>query len=814
MKRYILPSILSLTALFYPTYLLAETLTPTQSLDRATATGIKRVKGETNHFNLVFTQKSSSGSPCAYIFNSENREGYIIASADDMAYPVLGYSNTGEINPEAMPPQLSSLLEQYAAQIEYARSLGLSASAPSRIQNAGSSWAPIAPMIKAKWNQSTPYNNLCPEDNGQKSFTGCVATSMAQVLNYFQYPERAKGSVSYSCKNLGETLSMDLGEQAFDWSNMKDYYDDGYTSEEADAVAYLMKACGYSVEMNYSPSLSTAYSYRVPSALIEHFNYAESCRYESRKEHSGSEWAAMIYDNLKNVGPIIYDATSPLAGGHSFVCDGYDGNGYFHFNWGWSGSSDGYYSLDALNPESLGTGVGSVTGFNIDQDAVLGIRLPDGNDYSSPSLLFQFGSTTATLQGNKLVFGAQSDNWGENPGISNQNANPVTVRLGAIIKSLDEGNEYETSVEGLLGNETEFSLLPYTMRIYSAQESPNIILPSNLPDGNYSVTLASCDMEFPEKLWMPVKVVYGNPNYVLMSVENGVASVFDVTPAVVEIPTAEFTTGLYYTRAAAIEATIVNDSDFELTKSLTPVLLYNGSIFFRGETILVTLNPGETLKHEWVTKFFSSSYITAPTEFTLRLLDAETNVPYGTYGTFLMELDPGSPLLSLQNLSLSGQVETEVVEGIGEKPVYVLPNPIDLGVELSVNVAHGYLANQIILAVYEAADDQIWEAVFKETAFADEGNSWSREISVSAPEVQPGTVYALGAKYWGSSFYRNIGQPVYFRVMESGVDTVETDGSEWEYFNLQGLKVANPQKGSLLIRRNGNKTEKIIFSIS
>ena len=788
-------------------------LSPQEALARYESTEHLPATRSKTDYKLIKTYEDSKGVASSYIFSKGN-EGYVILSADEVAYPMLGYSDTGIFDPNNVPPQLECLLEQYALQIEYARNLDLPSQYSATRNTSLTGLPPVAPMVSANWNQGTPYNNACPEKDGKKTLTGCVATSMAQVMDYFQYPAQGSGSIKYYCKNLGKNLELDFTELTFDWDNMLSSYHEGqYDEDQAEAVANLMMACGFSVEMEYSPVLSLSYSYLVPLALTKYFNYAESCRYVSRKEYSGSQWEEMIYDNLKNLGPVIYDATSPMAGGHSFVCDGYDGNGYFHFNWGWSGSSNGYYSLDALNPTDLGTGVGSVTGFNIDQDAVLGIRLPDGNDYSSPLNLIQYGSLTASIYGDKLRFNAVTDNWNESAGLANENALPITFSVGAFINSL-ENDSFSEIVKGTIAGQDELSLLPYTMYVYSNEGNPEITIPSDLNDGKYKVTLACCDLEYKTKEWQTVKTFYGNPNYVILKIDNGKYEVENITPAKVEIPHAEFTTGLYYTRPAALKATIVNNSDFEQTKSMTPVLLFNGSIFFTGETILVSLQPNETVEKEWVTKFYSSNYITGPVEFTLSLIEAETNATYGIYQTITMEMDPGSPILGLNELKITNaSVAVETIDGIGEVPVYSLNEDNFIEVELGLNVLHGYLANQVILDVAEISDENNWETIYQSYAFGEEGETWHASIKSSLLENQSGNYYTLTAKYWGNSYYREIGNPIYFKIENSNVESLFQGNSneEWKYYNLQGMPVTNPQKGSILIRKKGNISQKVVI---
>ena len=209
-------------------------------------------------------------------------------------------------------------------------------------------------MITAMWDQIEPYNNMAPLYGSERTYTGCVATTMAMVMDYWNYPEKGQGKVSYTASTIGKRIELDFSKRKFDWDNMLRSYDiDGeYSAEQTDAVAYLMKACGYAVKMDYSTSASATLAMYIGQAMAKYFNYDPNYRYELRLHHSSSEWEQIIYDNLKNAGPVLYGGGSYLGGGHSFVCDGYDGNGFFHFNWGWSGISNGYFSLDALQPDA------------------------------------------------------------------------------------------------------------------------------------------------------------------------------------------------------------------------------------------------------------------------------------------------------------------------------------------------------------------------------------------------------------------------------------------------------------------------------
>ena len=241
----------------------AKTVTPDEALMRANTTPAMRSMAARRapgvRPKLAYTQKTKDGAPAAYIFNYAGNQGYMILSGDDVALPVLGYNDQGSIDAEALPPQLEWWLQEYARQIEYAVAHG--ASTVSRdAQPEGPKAQAIAPMIKTYWDQGAPYNNKCPMLNAQRTYTGCVATAMAQVMKYFNYPAVGQNSISYNDEDgCGKRLSLNFAKRRFDWDNMLDTYKAGeYTDAQAEAVASLMQAAGYSVKMSYAADASGA----------------------------------------------------------------------------------------------------------------------------------------------------------------------------------------------------------------------------------------------------------------------------------------------------------------------------------------------------------------------------------------------------------------------------------------------------------------------------------------------------------------------------------------------------------------------------
>ena len=367
MKRIIMPIAAALTALACA----AAPITPEEALSRVLPDAPAKVAGkQVSRFRLAMT-KNIDNEPVLYLFrNADN--GFILTSADDNTTLLLGYGDSPALDAEGRAPEaFEAWMEELGRQVAYAAQQDGSRRIMRKERPVRN---PIAPLCKTAWNQGDPYNQKCPKLNGERSVTGCVATAMAQVLKYHNWPDKAEGKVSYQWRSGKRAISLDLADQELNWDNMLDRYTDSATEEQKLAVALLMRAVGFSVEMDYSPDASGSYSVNIGPALTRHFKYDKGMRYLSRSYYSLPEWEETIYNSLRDFGPVIYGGQA-MIGGHSFVCDGYDTDGYFHFNWGWGGVSDGYFLLDALDPEVHGIG-GADSAFNFMQDAVVDIR-PD-----------------------------------------------------------------------------------------------------------------------------------------------------------------------------------------------------------------------------------------------------------------------------------------------------------------------------------------------------------------------------------------------------------------------------------------------------
>ncbi len=319
----------------------------------------------------------SAESPEYYVFNTDGKKGFVIISGDDELTELVGYSNEGEFRSENAPENLRAWLDGYAA---FVRSVRDGESRPMRA-SVNNATPVVEPLVTTRWNQGEPYNLLCPYDSsvGVTCPTGCAATSMAQLINYHEWPVQGKGTKSYN-SSYGR-LTVDFSKSVYDWANMKDryesYYDEDknivneWTYTEANAVAKLMYDCGVALEMGYGPYSSGAADTEMPLALCNYFNYHADLI--TRDGHTVDEFLARIKEELDNSRPLVFNGQGS-GGGHSYIVDGYDSNDYLHVNWGWGGISDGYFNVSYMNPDDLGTGGGS-GGFNEMQSIV--VAYPD-----------------------------------------------------------------------------------------------------------------------------------------------------------------------------------------------------------------------------------------------------------------------------------------------------------------------------------------------------------------------------------------------------------------------------------------------------
>lgn len=809
MKRITSLAIMSATTLA----LLAAPLTPEQALRRVQGNSVLKMPSKSGtSMKLSFSMQTQKGEPAVYIFDRPASSGYLIVSADDTATPLLGYADSGSFDANNMPPQLEWWLSEYASQIDYASANGIK-----------NTYAPIAnkkeiaPLVKTKWNQGTPYNNLCPSVNNVKCPSGCVATAMAQVMKFWNYPEVGTGRVTATLPSGGTGEGfINLAQKPFDWNNMIDSYSGyDYTNEQGNAVATLMQAAGYAAKMNYAPGGSGALSINAAISLSKNFKYNPNIQYLQRLYFNASEWNEIVYNELAAGRPILYGGQSTSVG-HEFVCDGYDGNGYFHFNWGWGGMSDGYFILDALNPNSVGTGGGAGGGYNSRQDIIIGIQ-PSSEE--TDVYLTQFGNLSASASGSNislaLNYNGNVGNW-VNAGIS-----AVKVRMGAEIVSVDN-SEIKPQYVRLFSNDIDIPALTlngYNISYQGIKGNATVSIPSILPNGKYKVTVCTQDANKTDAPWTPVCTTNGAYNFVYVTKNGSSCSVENFNETELSIVSAEPTTQVYYENACRFRLSVKNNSNLELSGGFYPVLYDGNTPAFLGEGITMSLAPGESDNVEFVTTFELLKGVSAPTEtkeYTLRFSkNASGSAFYNWSKPLSMGLLLRAPSFNTSNYCIEGAPTREETINGQTRTAFVVPDPSEIPFAATITNTGTFFGSPVYTLIFNStlSGYNLTSLAMGPTAILNRGESATVTGSADFTEAEDGEAYAAALFYinGGKLTQHNGSQILYFIVdsTASAVNDIESDNttSDNEIYNLQGIPVGkdiNLLPAGIYIR-NGKK---------
>lgn len=335
------------------------------------------------------------------MFNIGEDDGFVIVSGDDRTVPVLGYSDEGSFAPDKIPANMKAWLDGYAQQLKALAQLpdAVTGTVARTTRGGIGTRNSIAPLISTKWDQATPYWNECPDfvteytvdpETGErvavateKAYTGCVATSMSQMMYFHKYPvEETPEIPAYTFIVPGDNYQYTtvtheaLPPTVFDWANMRETYTGAEPEVNTAAVARLMHYTGCALKTQYGVSSSGAYTDDIPKAFSL-FGYGSKLAY--RNDYTQEAWENLVYSELAEGRPMIYNGTAGSGGGHSFICDGFEYGDYFHINWGWGGMGNGYFLLSILNPKDSGIGAStSSEGYNMKQNIIYNI-IPGGS---------------------------------------------------------------------------------------------------------------------------------------------------------------------------------------------------------------------------------------------------------------------------------------------------------------------------------------------------------------------------------------------------------------------------------------------------
>lgn len=734
----------------------------------------------------VYTAVESNGKNSFYTFNVGDGNGFVIVAADDRAYDILGYSDTGRFEYDRLSPEMKGWLENYSEQISYIRKNNIQVD-KAETETLGRSVAPLLGDIK--WSQDAPYNEMCPAyDINTRCATGCVATAMAQVMYYNRWPEKGRGSNTYSPSILGGmSLIADFGNTTYDWNSMTPTYSSASSKASRDAVALLMLHCGISVNMEYYSS-SGAGSEPVAPALFNYFNYDKGIAYRTRDRYSNAEWESIIRNELDNGRPMVALGRSS-AGGHAFVFDGYDENGLVHVNWGWAGMSNGYFRTTALTPAMQGIG-GANGGYNYGQYLITGIQPPAEGTEADVELISSEG-----LVPSKMVI---------------SNGEMVDFRLCGMIANIgwqDSDAEFGfmlTDADGRIVKVVETGISGMLLKGYQYGMEPfKDVTLGTLEPGRYTLALV-CRVVGGKGSWSRVRDEYiGYPNYIYVTVEEGqqkfsFPEYFKLAVNNIDVPET-----VYSSLMTKINATIVNNGDVDYfgEVAISVVNKETKRSVATGETYKIDLKPGSSIDLSMVNKFNLQ-----PGDYSLTIVD-DDNRRICEYRDFTVKAAPEEAAV----VEVAGQLSFADNENVDKDAM-----DITAKVTCSNGIYGGYL-NLFLFNESGAVQEGCLDPQY---LFLNEGET--AEVHFSGPFENgiPGKTYVACLMLYDGTYYsfmtpREKSVCVFRLGSTTGIDGVEkADGASAEVYDINGIRLPVNGIGTLgkgvYILKQGNRTVKVV----
>lgn len=762
-------------------------LSPYDALTRALDATDAPASRSAAPMTLDRTFRTTSGLPAVYLFRSPAKA--MLLPADDAAVPVLGYFDNA---PEGdMPPQLEWWISEYARQIAWA------AEHPAAVSRSASDITDeresVAPQLTTVWNQSTPFNDNCPFDGDRRAPTGCLATALAQIMNYWEYPAEPSGAITYT-DAYGHVRSCSFDGKPFLWNDMADNYNAdengsvSYTPEQASAVAWLMEAVGHATQMKYSAMGSGAYTFNLGPAIARYFGYDGPATLQ-RDYYSAEVWENLVYEHIRTVGPVFYTGANFNNMGHAFVCDGYQGNGYFHINWGWGGLYDGYFKLSALTPDGYGIG-GYDGGFNYLQDAVFNITPPGHPTLSIPeeSPITLAGNLTLIYHTNKELH-LSSDEQAYRPGMF-YNAGNSTLHVEAGLRAVNTATLETRYLSG------------YTGTLAPRQGVKELVVAVNdLPEGHYKATIV---VKVDDGEWTPLAHPASATDYTNLTIgPNGSITADTPVAAEMTVDPLKVETDLYWGTPYRISFTVSTKSNLKIEETVQPMLYTDSydlaTMFARGENIAINLDKPGSMDFRVITSMqvYSSSAYTGNAYLGL--------VSLGT-GLVLHELPvtvagrPTAPRLDMSRFTFKGNAQNA--------------DPTQLQFDCAVKCSEGYYVGPMSVYIYkenesEPFSEPVLTAQFNssETYFLHAGEQADETITCSLNSAVAGEKYRAILGYVdnsGTMVPLNGDDPVmltiYGKEMD-GIDAVEScpEATETVIHDLTGRRLRRPASAGIYI---------------
>ncbi len=366
----------------------ANPISPKKVLSKARLIAGTQLSIEPSDIRIAYKTVRTSGEPSLYVVNMGHGKGFVVLSGDDSTEELIGYNDQGDFDASQMPDNMRAWLDMWTAQLDEELSTPTTAvQRASRVKAINNhSTAVIEPLITSRWGQASPYNKLCPTLGDVKCPTGCVATALSQILRYHHYPNGNTTSIPSYVTTTNKLNMPELPPTSFNWELMTDEVNEESPQETIDEVAKLMKYCGQTVKMDYRDNGAGSFFYDLPEGLPNYFGYPNTLHHEYRESYDEEGWEQLLVNELQHHQPVLYSAYTNTDAGHAFICDGYDGNGFFHINWGWAGAADGYYRLPSAHAKGEGLNP-NVKNYHLsmNQSALIGIKAEGTDDFTAPA---------------------------------------------------------------------------------------------------------------------------------------------------------------------------------------------------------------------------------------------------------------------------------------------------------------------------------------------------------------------------------------------------------------------------------------------
>lgn len=750
----------------------AEVLSPARALERVSKNGpARRMASRALKAEPMMTVANHGQEAELYVF-TPSEGGLMIVSAESEAPALLGYSENYAAG-ETMPPALEMMLEAYAMEIEQIRSGNAKAAPQSRAED----YAAVETICRTQWNQGAPYNEALPLYNGAAPYVGCVPTALAQILKVYESPAQCSGKISYDWN--GTTLSEDFSNYKPDWANMLDTYNGSKDPAlNRKAVADLMKACGYACNTSFTTTASGTSTPQAAVGLVNNFGYDLTAVFLEQIWYPMDEWIKMVYDEVSAGHPVLYGGSNSRGGAHAFVADGFDGAGMFHINWGWSGASDGYYLLTALNPPVQGFG-GSSAGYSLNMGAIFGIRperITPVNDVAVHMFFtggFKHNATSVPL-GSMAFFSIDG---------RIINRCPITFNgVGSALKfvSVTDGKEYYAHCEA----EYVSNVAP----LYGLAFAP-VTIPADLPQGKYmcypAVWYKAADKCYPIHYPLDQADNYvTEANVVGQTLYFGALEAGEIKISDVDMPDEIQVNVPFY-----VKGNIENASSYDFTKSICL------GLYKSGESVLLT-NLGEVCSKA------SGKYTT---EFDANVELTDETIASGTYDLAFYNADENKILSDRYSVKVVGAVEAESVKVTG----FTCMSNARERLEFSITVKAGDsdFKDQVYVEIRENGQtsggyiDRFQSSPVSIPA----KQSLTFVVGDEFKDGVDGTTYVAKVLYYEGNTMTDMPgcEPLTFTLGEkTSINELSAGQVQTPLYDLSGRRVAVPAKGNIYIRNN------------